>query len=71
VHEKWYKKISPSYNNYRPKEKVQDFFKKTEIKETRQKTDTKAFLQHIPTSKGANCKHLISKPVNSVEAYNS
>ena len=46
-------KISPLYNNYRPKEKVQDK-KKTEIKETRQKTDTKAFLQHIPTSKGAN-----------------
>lgn len=31
--------ISPLYNNYRPKEKVQDFIKKkTEIKETRQKT---------------------------------
>jgi hypothetical protein len=44
-------KISPLYNNYRSKEKVQG--KKTEIKETRQKTDTKAFL-HIPTSKGAN-----------------
>jgi len=47
-------KKSPLYNNYRPKEKVQDKKKKKEIKETRQKTDTKAFLQHIPTSKGAN-----------------
>jgi len=53
MHEKWYKKkvLCTITTDLKRRSKIK---KKKEIKETRQKTDTKAFLQHIPTSKGAN-----------------